>query len=173
MRWNPIHPRHGIVSQMPWTSGQEEDEERRDHREGEQRRQVGERQEARDDAGQNERARRPPACGPDQQRDGEHRDRQAVQVRALRHQEREVRVVEPDVEVGLRRTVPRCVDQRPEQVVARVDARDRRDPAQAGPEQEQDHREGRDRAHAAQAAGERVEAQGDEDREHEAVEGQH
>jgi hypothetical protein len=41
---------------MPGTSGQEEDEERRDHREREQRRQVGERQETRDDASQNERA---------------------------------------------------------------------------------------------------------------------
>ena len=170
MEGDPSPPRDR--PQPPRPRDEQEDEERGDHRECQQRRQVGEREEAGHDPGENERARRATACGPDQERDHEHRDRQAVQVGPLRHQERQVRVVEPDVQIGLRRAVPGRVDQRPEQVVARVDPGDRRDPAEAGAEQEEDHGEGRDRAHPAEPARERVEAECHQDREDEAVERQ-
>ena len=64
------------------------------------------------------------------------------------------------------------VRERPEQVVARVDPGDGRDPAQPRPEQEEDDGERRDRADAAEPPRERVEAQHGEDRQDEAVERQ-
>ena len=107
--WNTIHPRHGMA--------------RRCHGRGASRnarngvtiasassvgRWASGRRPATTPASANVRTASPPG-GPNQERDREHRDRQAVQVGALRHQEREVRVEEPDVQVGLRRGVPRRV----------------------------------------------------------------